>query len=102
MIKHMISFLKKIESLSDGQQDIKDEIHEISSTQKIMLNNYEVQKQEVEGIKNTVQTLSDRVDIIEEEYTKKRHVWNLGAKTLGTIAVILAIVGGLLKLLNII
>ena len=68
---------RKIESLSDGQQDIKDEIHEISSTQKIMLHNYEAQQKEVEGIKDSVQILTNRVDAIEEDHKKTKHVWSL-------------------------
>ena len=91
----------KIESLFDGQQDIKDEIHEINSTQKIMLHNYEAQQKEVEGIKENVQTLTDRVDAIEEDHKKKKHVWSLGAKILATAVAISALIGWLLKLLNI-
>ena len=91
----------KIESLSDGQQDIKNEIHEINSTQKIMVNNYEAQQKEVEGIKDSVQALADRVDIIEEDYKKKKHVWSLGAKILATAVAISALVGWLLKFFNV-
>ena len=92
---------RKIESLSNGQQDIKDEIHEISSTQKIMLNNYEAQQKEVAGIKDSVQALTDRVDVIEEDYKKKKHVWGLGAKILATAVALSALIGALLRWLNI-
>ena len=101
-IKRLIDANDKAhDQIFNKMEVITNDVHDISSSLKIIINNQEIQSQEVENIKNTLQTLSDRVDIIEEEYTKKRHVWSLGAKALGTIAVILAIVGGLLKLLNV-
>ena len=66
----------KIESLSDGQQDIKNEIHEINSTQKIMVNNYEAQQKEVAGYQRLCSNIDQIVvDVIEEDYKKKKHVW---------------------------
>ena len=95
------SLFKKIEDLSAGQQDIKDTVHNISSTQQIMLHNYEAQVKEVSDMKDKLQVLSDRVDSIEEDYTKRKHVWQLSGKILAVAVTLSALIGFALKVFGI-
>ena len=108
-VKRLIDSNDKAAAANDKAHDllfqkidsVTTDIHEINSNVKIIANNQETQQKEVENIKETVNTLSDRVDEVEKEQEHSKHFREKVLWYLGAAAVVLAIIGGILKLFHI-
>ena len=84
---------KKIDSITN-------DVHDISSSVKVIINNQEAHQREVENLKKTVADLTSRLEALEEDQGKKKHFWGQWKHGITITGTIVAVALGIWKLLE--
>lgn len=89
---------ENIKGLSSGQQDIKDDIHKISSDQNLITNNQQSQEKNLDDFKKLVSELSNRLDSVEEKQNKWTYLGGFAGWLVAGSVVLITIANGIVRL----